>query len=309
MNIGNLFGKISETINNKKIENELYNKKLNESKTFNLEKEFNPNNSNLNEGKWEEYMLICPNINIEQAKLIDSLIPISETVINIVYSTEQIDSKNFILVFTNFRIFIIDKDKYDILDYQNITNVELISKGLMTQMITINDILLGLDINQNNLNIIYGLLTNTEYRNNYINEKTKYLCGIIPIYQRLNKINSGISLDNNNNVVFHDKKINNYLYNYDDILNYELLEDNMVVLKKKTIEQDHSLKSVKNDCSSMKLRVTLKNNGVFEINILEPSTFNTTISHNSSTYSEYFSFSKEIIDKLDSLNKELDIYK
>ena len=29
MNLGNIFGKISETINNKKIENELYNQKLN----------------------------------------------------------------------------------------------------------------------------------------------------------------------------------------------------------------------------------------------------------------------------------------
>ena len=309
MNIGNLFSKVSGIINNKRAENALYNKRLNESMSFNLTKDIVPNNNNLNEGKWEEYMTICPNINIQQAKLIDSLLPISETLINLIHVSQKTDNKNFIIVFTNHRIWIIGNNKYDIINYQDITTFEVISKGLMTQVVNINNVLLGLDINQNTLNIIYSLINNPDYRNNYISEKTKYLCGITPIYQRLNKINSGISIDSNNNIVFHDKKINNYLYKYDDILNYELLEDNTVVLKKRTLEQDHALKSVKQDCSSMKLRVTLKNNGVFEINILEPTTFSSSINHNSSTYSEYYSFSKEIIDKLDSLNKELDIYK
>ena len=191
---------------------------------------------------------------------------------------------------------------YKIFNYQDVHTFELISKSLMSQIVNFNGIVLGLDTSQNNLNVIYGLITDTNYRNSYILEKTKYLCGIVPIYQRLNKINSGISIDKDNNVVFHDKKIYNYAYRYQDILNYELLEDGIVVLKKKTFEQDHAIKSVKQNCVSISLRVTLISNQIFEISILEPTTFSNAYSHMSSTYIETMNFAKEVIDKLDELN-------
>ena len=58
----------------------------------------------------------------------------------------------------------------------------------------------------------------------------------------------------------------------------------------------------KKECMQITLRVTLVNNQVFEIVILEPSTFNNTYSHTNSIYMKNYSFGKEIMDKLDSLN-------
>jgi len=309
MDISFIKNKIKDLINEKKEQNSLYNIRLKESKKFKLDKDIVAINNNLNEGKWEEYLDICPNINIEQAKIIDSLIPISETVINIFYSRQELDNYYIIFVFTNYKVLLLGNNKYTEKQYMDFNSFENIIKGLMTQIICLDGVLISLDTDKNNLDVFYNLINNSEYRNNYIKEKTKYLCGIKPIYQRLNKINSGISIDSNNIIVFHDKKINNYAYKYDNILNYELLEDGISVLKKKTLDQNQSMKSVKQNCVNMTLRVTLSNKQVFEISILEPTAFNSSYSHSSTIYIENFKFAKEIIDKLDSLNKELDMYK
>jgi len=302
MNISSIFDKVNNLIETKKEENRIYNELLNKSLKFENLQNIVIRNTLQNEGRWEEILQLCPNLNIEQAKLIDSIIPLQETYLKIIYITQKIDNHNYIMIFTNNYIFVVDKELHLIMTYENITLFDIISKSLMTQIVNFNNIIIGIDTTQNNLNEIYQLIKNPEYRNNLINEKTKYLYGITPIYQRLNKINSGISIDNNKNVIFHDKKINNYGYKYEDIKNYEILEDQIVVLKKKTDEYSHRLTSVKQSCNTIILRVTLINDQVFSITLLEPTTFNSLYNHTDSIYTKNFNFAKEIIDKLDSLN-------
>ena len=305
MDIKNIFNKVNDYVNNKKEEKEIYNQKVANSKVFLLDNNIIINNDNLVIGNSYEYNDMCPYIDIEFAKIIDGIIPINETVLYIVYITQKINNESYVIVFTDLRIIIMNKEKYTNLGYNNITSFEIINKSLMSQIINFNGIILGIDINQDELSIIYNLISNIEYRNNYIIEKRKYLCGIIPVYQRLNKISSGISIDSNNIVVFHDKKINNYICRYEDILNYEVMEDNTPVIKRKTNEQSHTMGFSKKECMHMTIRVTLVNNQVFEINILEPSTFNSVYSHTDSKYINEFNFVKEIIDKLDSMNDKL----
>ena len=132
-----------------------------------------------------------------------------------------------------------------------------------------------------------------------------YLCGICPVYQKLNKINSGVSIDKYNNVVFHNKKVDNYLCKYSDILNYELLENNVAVLSRRTKESSHSMKFVKKECNKMSLRITLSNNKVINIDILEQNVFGSSYLHTDHNYISNFNFVKEIFDKLDSINPDL----
>ncbi len=304
MNLKNMINKINDFVNTKKEEYELYNQKVANSKTFELTNQIVSNN-NINDGNSYEYASMCPYIDLSFAKIIDSIIPLNEIILSVNYFTQKKDNESYVMVLTNLRIIIMDKEKYRNYNYNEITKFEIITKSLMSQIIDINDIIISLDVSQEELDTIYNLITNIDYRNNYIIEKSKYLCGIRPVYQRLNKISSGITIDDNKNVVFHDKKINNYLCKYDDILNYEVLEDNTPVLKRKTNESSHMMTFSKKECMHMTLRVTLNNNQVFEINILEPTTFNNIYSHTDSRYLTEFNFVKEIIDKLDSMNDTL----
>lgn len=305
MNIGSIFDKVSNIIDTKKEENRLYQELFNKSLKFDNFQPMTSYNSILNEGKWEEILGLCPNLNESQAKVVDSLIPVSETYLKIIYITQRIDNCNYIIVFTDKYVWVMDKEKYLMMQYQDILVFDIISKSLMTQVVNFNNIIIGIDTTQNDLNELYQLVKDIDYRNNFIRERTKYLCGIVPIFQKLNKINSGISIDNNKNVVFHDKKLNNYVYRYQDIKNYELLEDQIVVLKKKTLESSHSMTSVKQTCNNMTLRVTLVNDQVFSIMLLEPTAFNSQYNHNDSIYIKHYKFAKEIFDKLDSLEPKL----
>lgn len=306
MNIINkITDKVTKYIDTKKQEQELYNTVLNNSTTFNLDKDITIDNNNLVTYNMYEYNEMCPYSNLDIAKIIDGITPLNETILDIIHATGKKDNQELFLVFTNLRIIIMNKQKYKDLNYQDITTFNLITKSFMSQIVNFNNIVLSLDVNETELTNIYNLVTNINYRNNKILEKTKYLCGINPIYQNINKIGSGISIDSTNNIVFHDKKINNYLYQYDNILNYELMEDNTPVLRKKTLEQSQAMGFSKKECYKISLRVTLNNNQVFEITILEPATFNSAYSHTDKTYIEYYNFGKELIDKLETFNKNI----
>lgn len=305
MNINNLFNKVNNIINTKKEENRLYNELLNKSLKFDSLQNIVTYNNILNEGKWEEILELCPNLNIDKAKLINSLIPINETYLKIIYTTQKIDNHNYIIILTNKYIWILDKEKYLVINYQDVTIFDIISKSLMSQIVNFNHIILEIDTTQNNLNEIYNLIKDENYKNIIIKEKTKYLCGITPTYQKLNKINSGISIDNNQTIIFHNKKINNYACKYQNIKNYEVLEDNIVVLKKKTDEYSHNLTSVKQTCINIIMRITLNDGTQFNITILEPTTFNSNYNHQDTIYIKNINFAKEIVNKLDSLAPKL----
>lgn len=305
MEIKNLINKVNSFISDKQKEHELYNQRINNSKVFTLTDSVSIKEENIVLGNAYEYANMCPYINVDFGKIIDGIIPINETVLMIAYITQKKDNQSYVMVFTDLKIIVMNKEKYHNINYNEVNKLEIIKKSLMSQVLNFNDIIIGIDINQEELAVLWNLLTNIEYRNSYTMEKKKYLCGINPIYQKLNKINSGISIDNNKIVVFHDKKVNNYICKYEDILNYEVLEDNTPVIRRKTNEQNQAMGFSKKECMKMALRVTLVNNQVFEINILEPSTFNSVYSHSDSKYMDEFIFAKEIVDKLDSMNDKL----
>ena len=302
MSSGGIFSKFSNYFKSKKNGNLAYKQLINNSKIFDLLYDITYSDDKIIEGHLIDYCNMCANLDIDNAKKIDCVVPIGETVIYIASCKQKLNNAKLFIVFTNYRIFIIGGNKFGLYNYESIGVFQLINKSLITQIVNFNGVVLSIDVNQTELNIIYSIVKNVQYRNSVIAEKTKYLCGVVPIYQNLNKINSGISIDKDKNIVFHNKKANNYICKYSDILNYELLENNVAVLSRKTDKENHSMKFVKKECNVMTFRITLVSNQVFLIDILEPNIFGASYSHTDTNYIENYNFAKEIIDKLDSLN-------
>ncbi len=307
MDINKIFSKVNDKVNtfidNKKEQIDAYNRFIEGSKVFELSNIINVDEDNINEGNVYQYKDMCVYINIEDAKRIASLIDIDETVIYISFVRQKKDDKDFIITLTDKKILVNDKEKYLIYRYDDIKGLYQVNKSLMSQIINFNDIILEIDLNQSDLDIFYNLIMNSNYRNSYALELKKYLCGIIPIYQKINKIGSGISIDNNKNIVFHDRRSNNYLCRCEDISLCELLEDNTPVIKSGMTATGFGIGAAKQECGTMKLRITLINKQVIEITILEPKVFNATYGHTDTTYLKYFAFGKEIIEKIDELKK------
>lgn len=240
----------------------------------------------------------CPDINKDKANLIATLIPINETFLSINYAKEIKTDKEYYLVATNKYLWVITQTTYGAYPYNNF-NCQIIKNNLMSKTILINNILLEITGNNNKINTLFNILNNPTEREKHIIEKTKYLCGITPIYQLINQINSGISLDNNSNVVFHTK-VENYKYNINDITNYEILLDNIVIYSKNS-NTASKITTFQNSCYQISLRITTNDNKTIIIPILEPNAFNTKYQRQDTIFQTNLNFAKEITDKITSL--------
>lgn len=304
MGINKIINNVGSFIKEKKEEASKLDAIITNSSAFTLDKDVSINEDNLVTCNMYEYNDMCPYINLEYSKLIDGITPVNETVISIGNIREKNNRNEYIMVFTDKRIIIMNKEKYTDYTYDKVINFSLVKKGLMTQVICFNNVILDIDVTYEDLRIIYSLVTNPDYRKSLLAKRNEYLCGIEPKYQKIDKFKSGISIGTHDEIVFHNKKNENYLCKYSDILNYELMEDNTVVMRKWTREKTQSLGFSKKECYKMSIRVTTTNNKAFDIIIMEPTTFNNSYYHNDKTYMAYFDFAKEIIEKLDEYNEE-----
>ena len=284
----NLINNIQNKISTIKEENENYNNLLKSSSYITGLQPIPPlDNIKPIEGKIKIITDLCPDINKEQATIISKLIPLSETYLSINYSKEIITNTNYILVTTNKYLWI-----------KNIKNCNIVKNNVMGKIINLNNIILDINGNEPNINNFINILTNQDFKNILIKEKASYLCDIIPTFQLLNKIYSGISLDNNLNIVFHTKT-ENYKCNIKDIINYELILDNSLIMGKRE-NTAGKVTSMQNSCYSITIRITTKDK-TFLIPILEPNAMNTKYTYQDSTYITNISFAREIINKLNEL--------
>jgi len=301
LDVKGMINQAKETINTKKQESENYERLMQSSLKF---VDFTPitiNDKDKNMGRIYEINNKCPSVNIENATKIDNLLPDLEYPICVVYVTQDLDNTPFTFVMSQNKLWVIATGSYRLYEYNQI-QVQVVSRGLMNQKIYFNNIMLSLFLRQNELEIFMNYITNAEYRQNYINKDLEYLCGITPIYQCINKIGSGISIDKDKNIVFHDKKMSNYKYNYDEIQDYDMLADTNIVLRKRQFNRNSTMKANTSSCTSVSLRITLKDQRQVSIPLLEPSSFNSTYSTTGGPYKEAYEFGKTIIEKIDSLN-------
>ena len=302
----NILSMIKEKKENFDKERAKYEEAVNKSLQFENLLRLDIKNKNIvNEGRVEQICLLCPNLTKDLAIKIDNTIPIWETYLFIFVIQEKKTNNKYYLIATDRWIWIINEYCYKIIKYEEIYLIEILRRALMNQVITFNQIILTISDYINNVNDFVKFIKDNEYRQELIEKKKEYLCGIIPVYQNLSKIGTGISIDKDGTIVLHDRFKNNIKCIYDEIEDYELLEDQTAVLKKKKENDIHSIPFTKNSCSRISIRVTFKNNTLFMMTILEPSAFYNQYNHTDSIYMTNIKFARNIIETLERFNKNI----
>lgn len=294
-----LLNSIEEKYNNIKEENNNLNNLL---KTTTTLKNLFPIPNNVTEVSLFRVSFItneCPDINTDRAKIIANLIPINETYLTALYAKELLTNQEYFIIPTNKYLWFINTKSYGAYEYNKI-KCTIIKNNLMSKTILLNNILFELNGSNNIIDNLLNIIQSEEYREKKINETTTYLCGIIPIYQQINEIESGISIDKNNTIVFHSKE-KNYKCNINDIDNYEILLDNQVYTSK-NITSTTSIGNFQNSCYQINLKITLKDNTIISIPILQENTFGTKYNSHETTFKKNIEFAQKIIDKIKELS-------
>ena len=290
-----LTNKITEKINNYKEQDAKFKELLQTTTTFNNLNKIETITKEESTHKINFITNNCPDINDYKAKIITQLIPIEETILETFYAKEILTNKEFFIVPTNKNLWIITETEYITLSLDQ--KISIIKNNFMSKTILLNNILLEINGTNDKINILINILTNVEERNKIILEKTKYLCGIIPIYQKINSINSGISIDKENNIVIHTKEAN-YKYNIMQITDYEILLDNQIYYSKNSYSKTF-IGTSKSSCLTMTIKLTIDNN-IIKIPILETNSFGNKYESTGTTYQNNLNFAKTIIEKIES---------
>lgn len=240
-----------------------------------------------------------PDINKEKAKIVASLIPIDETILIAIYAKEILTNQEYYLIPTNKYLWIINEKNYGIYSY-SILNINIIKNNLMSKIILINNVLFEINGSNTKIQTFINIISNPTERETIIKNKTNYLCGIIPIYQNINNIGSGITIDNNSNIVFHTKQFN-YKLHYTQIDCYEILLDNQVTFSSKT-NTSGKITNFQNSCYQISIRIKTKDNKTLIIPILEPNSFNNKYQRQDTIFQTNLKFAEEITNKIQSLN-------
>ena len=300
--INNLTNKITDKVNTIKKENNQYKKLLEETTILNNLYPIPQISKEIQLNKINDITLECPDINKEKAQIITNLIPIEETYLSINYAKEVKTNKEYYLIATTKYLWIISQNKYGIYQYTNF-NCQIIKNNLMSKIILMNNILFEISGTDNKINSFISIITNPTIRNTIIKEKTNYLCGIVPTYQKINAIYSGISLDNESNIVFHTKE-RSFKYKTLDIIYYEILLDNSIIFSNKN-NTANKITNFQNNCYQISIRITTKDNTQILIPILEPNTFNTKYQRTDTIFQTNFNFAKELIEKLKEITSTI----
>lgn len=239
-----------------------------------------------------------PDISKNKANIIANLIPINETYLEVYYAKEIKTNQELFIIPTNLRLWIITPKTYKILTLDT-NQISIIKTNFMSKSVLFNNVLLEINGSNEKINKLVNILTNDNERQFIIKNQTTYLCGITPTYQQINSINSGISIDNNNNIVFHTKE-NNYKYHITEITNYEILLDNQSYYSKTNISKT-SINAISNSCYQISIRITINNTNQIIIPILEPSSIGAKYNYHDTIFQNNINFAKNIINKLEEI--------
>jgi len=307
-----MFDKIKTTINNKlnsakdkintiKEENELYQKLLDTSTAL---KDFTPiqqTNKEITEYIVHYIHNNCPDINKDKATIIAHLIPITETLLEVYYAKEILTNNEYFIIPTNYKLWIISTEKYKLLPLDN-NEISIIKNNLMSKIIILNNVLLEINGTSEKINKLINILTNPTIRQNIIQEETNYLCGIVPTYQKINSLKSGISIDKDKNIVIHSKE-NNFKYHISKIINYEILLDNQIHYSKISNSKT-TITNFNTSCFKISIRFTTQDNTQIIIPILEPNNFGTKYQSHDTIFQTNLTYATELIKILETLHTQ-----
>lgn len=295
----NFLGSIKRKYENIKNENNMLDSLLQTTTTFNNLFPILNKNKQISEHKISFILENCPDLNEDKARLISSIIPIQETFLDVIYAIEVISNKEYFLVPTNCYLWVISPTNYGAYLYKDL-KCQIVKNNLMSKIILLNNILLEASGGNKKIDMFLGVINDSKKREVIIQEKIKYLQGILPVYQNLNRIGSGISLDSDENIVLH-KRDDNLRVKKEELLNYEILLDNQVYLSKNSTSSN-VITNFQTSCYQISIRITTTSKS-FIIPILEMNAFSNKYNSHDSIFQTNLNFAVGIIKKLDELTK------
>lgn len=292
---------IKGSVNKKKETMEEFEKLKASSEPFILSNQYVVNNPDPQKGKEEFIMSACLTLNRDKAALVNKIIPAYETIVSIVTGKEANTNVEFIFALTNMRLWVFNHIAYIIYPMDNLPSMHIVNKSVMSQGVEFDNRAFLMDGNEKTVDAFIQILIDNTTRANAINEKTSYLCGIMPHIQLLNAKLKGITIDTNKNIVLHNHP-NNILISPNDINTVEILvNDSVAYIKGRT--QSQSLISSPMEARTMSVKV-ITNTSYHLIEVLPASTMGTSYKKEDSTYIENYEFSKKIVDTIYELIKE-----
>lgn len=253
------------------------------------------NNPDPQPGKETMILNACLTISVENAKFVNKLIPITETIIDVKTSKEAQTIIEYIFVATDKKIWVLNKNSYMTYEYGTVPVFEVVNKGVMSQSVNFDNKAFVIDGSETDVKRFMDIVMNANYRMEIVNKKLEYLCGVTPARQILNNNFAGVTFGVDNTVVLHNDKINQKV-NISDISMIQLLINDSVVISR-GLEDSGSITSSPMEARKMSVKVTFQMNE-FTIEVMKQNMMNTTYKREDSTYITNYDFAKSIVDAL-----------
>lgn len=246
-------------------------------------------------GKEQMILNVCLTINVENAKVVNSLIPVDETIIDVKTGREAKTEIEYAFVITDKRLWILNKNEYITYDFGAPKNFEIVNKGLMSQGVMFDDKAFILDGSEADIQKFIDTMTKNDFRMQVVTRKAQYLCGVTPVSQILNMNMRGVTFAENNMVVLHNNT-DNKLVSINDIQMVQILINDTVVLSRGRIDSGSIISS---PMEARKISVKfLLNMGDYTIDVLPQNMMNSTYKREDITYINNYDFSKKIVEAI-----------
>lgn len=247
-------------------------------------------------GKETQILNIGITISLENAKLLNNLLPIDETILDIKNAKEVITEYEYVFAITDKKLWIYNKKEYMTYEFGAVLNFEIINKGVLSQGVKFNNNAFIIDGSEADVTKFINTMMDPNYRASIIKTRTEYLCGITPLKQYTNAIETGITIGTDGHIVLHNGE-KNYLIDPHEITMIQLLVNDSVVLTK-SLKETSSIVSNPMEARKMSVKVTLNNMSEYTIETMKPNTMATAYKREDSTYITNYTFAKKLVDIL-----------
>lgn len=261
-------------------------------------KQYEIKNQTPSGGREQTILATCLTINVEKARLINSLIPVDETILNVRAATESKTQMNYLVALTDKGIWVLNQNEYAFYEYGSIANFEIINKSLMSQGVKFDNKAFIFEGSEGEIQKFGSTIMDSNFRNGEILKETAYLGGVIPKLQITTINYAGVTIGEDNRIVLHNGKDKNKVVNLQDIDCIQLLMDNAVVMTRGKNLQAHM--SATQPCRKMTLRFTMKNEP-FEIEIMPQNIMGSLVKVEDALYQNSFGFARRIMDTIMSM--------